>query len=289
MQRIDHTERPRVTFDTNVWTRMVLPERWAAHPKHSYFANLQQALRSSRIEGYICESFATAEAIGKRNQAKYFLENVPAVEVKSTQHGGSAFSMSVEIKARHHQHPGLGEQFEAELTAALELGVKILSTPYIGLSVPDRLRNNPQYYAEEVFASSAYDERFGEVISSVKSRGVGPEALPSLAKSFTEQLDGPRPPEWSDREFLYRVYEYARMYRTKELRLIEEAFAESADGDLVAAHVAYGNDYLCTEDYAKGTHCRSVFDAQNRAWLTEEHGVQIVGTEELCQLLLRTA
>jgi len=54
---------------------------------------------------------------------------------------------------------GLGEEFEEELSAALAIGIKLLSTPYIGLPVPDRLRNDPHISAEEVFATADYNER----------------------------------------------------------------------------------------------------------------------------------
>jgi len=43
----------------------------------------------------------------------------------------------------------------------------LLATPYIGLSVPDRLRKNLHIYAEEVFATADYNERFGHVVRTI--------------------------------------------------------------------------------------------------------------------------
>jgi hypothetical protein len=172
-----------------------------------------------------------------------------------------------------------------ELTAALAIGIKLLTTPYIGLAVPDRLRNNPQIYAEEVFATTDYNERFGSAVRTINDRGVGESALAVLATEFEEQLDGPRPTGWSDRDLIYGVYEYACLSkRGKEKKQVENAFAESADGDLVAAHIASGNDYLCTEDRAKSTVLRSIFDSENRAWLKAEHGIEIVNVKQLASL-----
>jgi hypothetical protein len=84
----------------------------------------------------------------------------------------------------------------------------LLSTPYIGVPIPDRLRNNPHIYAPEVFATADYNERFGSVVNAIVSRGVGGGALVTLAREFAERLDAARPEWLSDRELIYRVYEY---------------------------------------------------------------------------------
>ena len=154
------------------------------------------------------------------------------------------------------------------------------------MAIPDRLRNNPQIYAEEVFATAEYNERFGDVATTIAARGVGGGALAALAKELTARMDGPRPPEWSDREFLYRVYEYARSAnRKKERAEIEKAFAESADGDLVAAHVAFGNGYLCSDDHGRSAIGASVLDSDNRAWLKTAYGTNILSAQQLADLL----
>jgi hypothetical protein len=58
-------------------------------------------------------------------------------------------------------------------------------------------------------------------------------------------VDAARPAGLSDRDLINGVYEYAcASGLNKEKRQIVKAFAESADGDVVAAHVAFGNDYL---------------------------------------------
>jgi hypothetical protein len=276
----------RVTFDTNVWNRMVLPEKWIGCPNYDSLVRINEAIRNGQIRGFISEGFATAESISKRNRARYHVQSVPAVEVTPMLQSGGSVSMSIDIRPKHDQHPGIGEDFEEELTAALAIGVKLLTTPYIGLAVPDRLRNNPHIYAEEVFTTTDYNERFGNAVRAINDRGVGEGALAVLAREFTEQLDGSRPTGWSDRDFIYRVYEYACLSgRNKEKRQVEKAFAESADGDLVAAHIAFGNDYLCTEDRARSTVSRSVFDLENRTWLEAEYGTEIVDAKQLTSLL----
>ena len=276
----------RVTFDTNVWNRMVFPERHTTSPNYLAFIALRDALRSEQVRGFISEGFGTIEAIQKRNRAKFYAQNVPKVEVKSRSHGPGLHGMGINIQARHDLHPGIGDEFEEELQEALRLGIKLLSTPYIGLPVPDRLRNNPHIYAEEVFATADYNERFGDVVRTIVDQGVGHGALVSLVKDFTVRLDEPRPSTLSDRALIYGVYEWASTEgRSKERRQIEQAFAESADGDLVAAHVAYGNDYLCTEDHGGTAIASSVFDTEHRTWLKAQYGVEILNVQQLAQLL----
>lgn len=276
----------QVTFDTHIWNRMVFPERHLKRPNHAALVKLKNAIRSGQLRGFLCESFGIIEAIRREDRAKFHLQNVPKVAVTHKSHGPGLHCLTIDIQANHSLHPGLTKEFEEELNEALMIGMKLLTTPYIGVPVPDRLRNNPQIYAEEVFATADYNERFGSVASAISARGIGGGALAALAKELTARLDGPRPQEWSDREFLYRVYEFARTSNLKrEKAQIEKAFAESADGDLVAAHVAFGNDYLCTEDRGGSAIGRSIFDDDNRAWLKTAHGVDLVNAQQLSDLL----
>lgn len=276
----------RVTFDTNVWNRVVFPERYMDRPNHSALLKINTAVQGGVVRGFICESFATQETIRRTDRASYHAQNVPKVEVKTNRPGPGLVHMTIEINAEHDKHPGLSKEFEEELDQALAIGMKLLSTPYIGLRVPNRLRNNPHIYAPEVFATADYNERFGDVAGAVLARGIGEGALVSLAKEFTGRLDAPLPSSLSDRELIRRVYDYAcTAGLTKEKRQVENAFAEAADGDVVAAHVAFGTDYLCTDDRGESASGSSVFDDNNRAWLKTTYGIEILSAQQLSGLL----
>jgi hypothetical protein len=276
----------RVTFDTNVWNRMVFPERYTDRPNYAALVKLKEAVRSGQIRGFISEGFGTIESIKKQDRALFHLQNVPNVKVTHQSHGPNLHCLSIQIEAKHDLHPGITPEFEEELKEALAIGMKLLSTPYVALSVPDRLRNNPDIYAEEVFATSAYNERFGEIAGTINARGVGEAALPALAREFTANLDGPRPEWMNDRDLIYRVYVYASSAGLGKLkRQVEKAFAEAADGDLVAAHIAFGNDYLCTEDRGASAEAPSIFDAEHRARLKTQYGAKILNAQQLAQLL----
>jgi hypothetical protein len=276
----------RVTFDTNVWNRMVFPDRYKDRPNYLALVKLKDAIQSGRVRGFISEGFGTAESIKKQDRALFHVQNVPNVKVTNKSYGPGLHCLSIEIEARHDLHPGITPEFEEELNEALAIGMKLLTTPYMALPVPDGLRNRPEIYAEEVFATSDYNERFGEIIRTIVDRGVGEGALPALAREFTASLDGPRPDWMTDRDLIYRVYVYASTSGlNREKRQVEKAFAESADGDLVAAHIAFGNDYLCTEDRGISAGSPSIFDASNRGWLQSQYGVKIVSAQELADLL----
>jgi len=276
----------QVTFDTQVWNRMVFPERYRDRPNYAALVKINDAIRGGQVRGFLSESFGIIESIQREDRARFHLQSVPKVAVTHKSHGPGLHCLTIQIQAQHSLHPGLTPEFEEELKEALAMGMKLLSAPYIGVAVPDRLRNNPQIYAEEVFATADYNERFGGVASAIAARGVGGGAFLALAQELTARLDGPRPSGWSDREFLYRVYEVARTSNLKsEKEQIEKVFAESADGDLVAAHVAFGNDFLCTEDRGRSAIGPSIFDDDNRAWLKAAYGIEIVTAQELAARL----
>jgi hypothetical protein len=265
---------------------MVFPERYSDRPNYAALVKINNAIRSGRVRGFLSESFGTIESIKREDRARFHLHDVPKVEVTHKSHGPGLHCLTIDIEAQHSLHPGLSKEFEEELNEALAMGMKMLSAPYIGVAIPDRLRKNPHIYEPEVFATADYNERFGSIADAITARGVGRGALAALARELTASLDGPRPQEWSDREFLYRVYEYARTSdRKKEKAQIEKVFAESADGDLVAAHVAFGNNYLCTEDRGRSAIGHSIFDDDNRTWVKTAYGVEILTAQQLSDLI----
>ena len=66
-----------------------------------------------------------------------------------------------------------------------------------------------------------------------------------------------------------------------EERAVERAFSEWADGDSIAAHIAYGLDIFCSDDVGKSNPTNSVLDPNHRAWLTQIYGVQFMAFEDL--------
>ena len=153
------------------------------------------AVRSGQVHGFLCESFGTVESIKREDPSQI-------VSSSGCPQGPSDPQVP---RARppldDHRHSGRAQppsrsdqQFEEELNAALAMGMKLLSAPYIGVAIPDRLRNNPQDYAEEVFATARLQRTVRQCrYRHCRERGGG-SALAALAKDLTAKLDGPRPP-----------------------------------------------------------------------------------------------
>jgi hypothetical protein len=269
----------RVTFDSQVWQQMVFPERHIKHPDHGLMVRIKDALRGDRMQGFICESFGTLEAIANKERAAFLANKIPIVKTQATNLGEGNVSISITIESDHSRHPGLHPKLEKELEEAIAIGMRLLSTPYFNLPVPSRLLNDPAIYAPEVFASADYNERFGSAVSTIVTRGVGQAVLAALVKKIAQRLEAHRPTVKWDIQLL--EYAYTHSKDQAERKGIEKAVAESADGDAVAAHIAFGNEFLCSEDQGKTARGPSIFNAENRAWLKAAYGVTFVNMKEL--------
>ena len=74
-------------------------------------------------------------------------------------------------------------------------------------------------------------------------------------------------------------------YTVEEQDKIKKAVAEASDGDVVAAHFAFGNDLFCSEDFGKSASPASVLDDDSRAWLTEVFGIRFVTLAKLAAMV----
>jgi hypothetical protein len=72
----------RVTFDSNVWERVVFPDN-DSDPNHILLLRLiKEALQDGRLQGFICESLGTLEAIKKEKRQAYFANKKPKSDVQ---------------------------------------------------------------------------------------------------------------------------------------------------------------------------------------------------------------
>lgn len=117
------------------------------------------------------------------------------------------------------------------------------------------------YVPEDEWTRSEREEKQLEASAEITAQGVGEAAFNAAGGWETR----PRTPI--------------------EKKRLAKACAEWADAELVAAHIAYGNDVLCTNDLARSAG-RSVFDSQTRAWLTDRHRVKFLTLDELIALIV---
>ena len=154
------------------------------------------------------------------------------------------------------------------------MGITLLGTPRIGMP-----RAEERFYATE--DPAALGERLGRftsLLTQIESRGLGS----ARAKEIAVRLAG-------SGTFLGPWFTPLGAAKDiHEKREVARAVAEWADADSIAAHYAYGNDFFCTLDAAKAETNRgdpAVFDADNRAWLTEKFGIQFVTLAQLAELV----
>lgn len=240
----------KVSFDSNAWEAVFTLG-------DAQYAGIRTALAESRIVGFVCEAGFRIEAIAKRQRSSYFAEPRMRVDVGGPAFEVNTFVLSMTMGPDDCAHPGLPPAQKEKLLRALACGVRLMhGQNWMGLPRPLETRD-PRLFVPEDEATRSERECWQiEANEQFEARGVG--------KAAFDAADG-----WENR----------RRTAAEEKRLAR-ACAEWADGELVGAHIAYGNDVLCTNDRARSAG-RSVFDVANRAWLTDRHGVALLTLDEL--------
>jgi len=107
----------------------------------------------------------------------------------------------------------------------------------------------------------------GELLREIENKGAGIK----LIKDIGDKYKGTAP-NW---------HEGIRAAPNYETNNISKAMAEWADGDSVAAHIAYKNDYFWTRDQAKKAGQQSIFSTTNKQWLETNYKAEFATPTEL--------
>lgn len=245
----------RVSFDSNAWEAIFAFENTAHKP-------IQIALREGRIQGFICAAGFRIEAITKQSRPSYFAQPHMAVTTDAPIIAkDGVFLVSMSMGPDNSKHPGLPAIQAERLGRALAAGIKLMhGENWMGLPIPAEIGDHDLYFIEDGEETRKRESEQLAVSSAIDARGIG--------KAAFDAVDG-----WTDRP----------RTREEEKELIR-ACAEWADGELVAAHIAYQNNILCTNDRARSAG-RSIFDTANRAWLTVSYSVVCLTLNELAARL----
>jgi hypothetical protein len=144
-------------------------------------------------------------------------------------------------------------------------------TGAFGISDP-----NKEYYldiGDDEDALRAWIDKAHEVSRAIEARGLGFAQVTGVGKRLSN--DPAR--AW------FSALDSARDIH--EERAIERALAEWADGDAIAAHIAYGLDVFCSADVGNSNAANSILDPTNRKWLTDTFGVKFMTFDELLSSL----
>lgn len=271
----------RVTFDSNTWEKVVAPDEYPNDPKIESFCLVHNAVRAGLISGFICETFATLEAIRKGDRAPYLRkrsEDVVKVNwhrsTRSEQTGGHVMHATIEIGGTSTAHPGLHPVPAKRLQQAIALGFKLIPTSRMGTARPAEIVN--EAYRIPLTDQQKADiwgflQHIADITEAIESRRVGFSVVKELSQRIQARNNLPDQPWFTGLD---------KPVDSAERRAIDRAFAEWADGDTVAMHIAYGLDAICTEDRGKSTHA-SVFNSDNRDWLEKTYGVYFLGIDAL--------
>lgn len=260
----------RVTFDTNTFDKASRPSVYAADPEYEDFVEIHEALKRGDLLGFICDTSLTLEGIGVDHRAKVFGGTTAQSSITRTAEDTFTITISPEQPDRLPVHPKQAERFRE----AFSLGIRLLGAPRIGMP-----RAEEEFYAiEEPMKLGERLNRFVDLCREIEVRGLGSKRAESVATRLAGNAQPGRP--W-----------FAGLGNARdihEMREVARAVAEWADGDSIAAHYGYGNDYFCTRDAGKGENRRNdpaILDATNRMWLTAEFGIRFATISEIAAKL----
>ncbi|WP_020484568.1 hypothetical protein [Methylomonas sp. MK1] len=241
-----------VTFDSNVWERIVDEEkRISSDPVYS---KLFELIRSKDIDAYFFEGLATMETVQKKDRKDHI----------GNYRSGFSFSVDGE-KATYFEGSGspvISEYLKKTIPKALELGFKFTRMPRIGapkLEISDEfIAEDKKYELSERLDRSFECARFIESIGSGKGH-------------LMNQLGG------SDQGVVPKTKVNVSITDKK----YSKAYGEWVDGDALAANYGYGIDFFCTNDRASGAGRSSIFHADNLSQLESKYPVNVISPEDL--------
>jgi hypothetical protein len=179
------------------------------------------------------------------------------------------------MRAEQTSRQPLDQRQADRFLAAFQLGMKLLGAPRVGMVRVDD-PDGSRYVAEpgEDQIGRRLD-RHGNVVTAIEARCLGCAQAQKIASKIRAEVGG------------YGSFiSYLGKPRTPaEQEKINRAIAEWADGDSIAAHYGYGNDFFCTEDFGKSASEASVRDDANRKWLSETFGIRFATLAELAAMV----
>ncbi|MDD5460433.1 MAG: hypothetical protein PHG00_02190 [Methylococcales bacterium] len=249
----------KVTFDSNVWRWVVAPEDTPVHKDSPIYHEINRLCSNGLIEGYLSGSMFAWEAVTRLKRKDVLSKDCGNISLSELEEVGHCLHRRISFGSDPMAHPGTPQKFIYYLEKARGLGFKVMHIPRLGyLSNPNLTELDWADYDVLI------GKRFADVVEIIESRGCGMAQLQSIGHHYATDL--------------LKAMEIAS---ASEIKAVANAVAEWADGDSVAIHLAYGNDFFCTKDNAKGAGQHSVMASKNVECLAKMFDLKKVSPEEL--------
>jgi hypothetical protein len=238
-------------------------------PDVGHFQTIRQAIQQKSAFGFLSETVFTLEAIQKASRKAFI--GASKLKSKSTieEQKDGRIHLGMVFGPDPSHHAANNSYLSKHLQDARALNFKLLRCPrFGGFGNPDLQASD--YADDDRFTISVRQERIGKCANEIETHGWGIKQIKDIGNKYAK-----------GRRWLDGVMNAP----ASEDGVIAKAVAEWADGDAVAAHYGYGNDYFCTRDKAKAAGVNSVMSPQNRAHLLNEYNIQFVSPEELAKKL----
>lgn len=259
----------KITFDSNVWRIVASPYRFPKEPSISSFEIIKSHIQEGNALGFLAETVFTLEAIKKADRRKFFQDYMPKFAFSEIDQSNDR-RININIAPDSTSHPGSNHYLTTHLEDAVSLGFRVLpSTRIAWIKNPDL--KNEWMISPAQGEISDYAEMFGEVVDKIKNLRSCSYDLEQIGKQYASKEE-----HWT---------EGLKKAPSSEDTRISKAFAEWADGDAIAMHIAYKNCFFCTRDLANSAGDASVLSTNNRALLEKIYGVKFITPKDLSELL----
>lgn len=276
----------RVTFDTNVLDLACRPERFPKDPRQPHLQKVRDALAAGTIQGFYSVTMLTIEGIMRNDRADVFASTQTKMQhetlsvtknadlpdaIRAEVGGADVVTAGLRLTVEQPARKPLHREVVARIRAAQALDVRVLkAAPRIGAYLIEDPEG--QFYLDngEGDALAVWLDKIEKASEAIEGRGLGFAQVKALGQTIAA---GDPAKAW------FRALDDAK--NIHEERAVERAFSEWADGDAIAAHIAYGLDVFCSADVGNSNATNSVLDPVNRSWLTATYGIKFMTFDDL--------
>ena len=172
----------RVTFDTNVFDKVVRPQVYANDSSYPDFVVVHKALKRGDALGFISDTTITLEGIGKDQRAVVFGATDLRRQTEQVSEDTIVTTLTTEQVARQPLHHKQAERF----SAALSSGIRLLGAPRVGMP---RVEGGDFYATEAPTTLAERLNRFHDIMRAIERRGLGSPRAKEIANGWADKFE----------------------------------------------------------------------------------------------------